>query len=108
MNLKTVSVISGVVLSVAAALAVFGVEEVPRFAWSSEVTTISEGLVELDSRVTIQQLDDTKQQYFQNTRERNKYPMGEEPPPYLLDERILLERKMDDLEHRLEILRGSE
>ena len=106
MDIKTVGILAGTVVSVAAALAVFGVERVPRPAWASEVFELAGSLVELDSRVTAQQLDAAKGRYYDNLREQDKYDAGEEPD-YLLDEQIFLERQIDDLEDRLEDLRDE-
>ena len=105
LDFKTVGAIAAALVSIAAALALFGVTELPRPAWSSEVFKVAESLTELDSRVTCQQLDDVKLQYYQNLREQDSYETGQEPD-YLVTEQIILERRIDDLEVRLDYLRN--
>ena len=105
-SIKTIGIITGTTVSFAAALAVFGVDSLPRPAWASEVMELAGELIELDSRVTAQQLDDTKLQYYQNLREQDKHDAGFEPE-YLIDEQILLERRIDDLGARLDQLRTT-
>lgn len=107
MNLQTISLVAGTVVAVAGALAVFGVKDVPRWAWHSEHVQLAGDLTELDSRVTSQQLDDAKLQLYQNQREQRKYPAGDYPP-ILLDEQIDLERRIDDLQEHLDDLREQD
>ena len=103
---KTVGIVAATIVSTAAALAVFDVN-IPRPAWSSELMKLAGNLIELDSRVTSQQLDDTKLQYYQNLREQEKYDSGTKPD-YLVDEQILLESRIDGLKNRLDELRAAD
>lgn len=101
---KAIGIAAGALVAVAGALAVFGVDEVPRPAWSGELKALAGNVVELDSRVTSQQLDDTKLRYFQNARERRKFPDDD----LLIQEQVGLESKIDELEYRLDELRDAE
>ena len=107
MRIKTISMICGAVLSVAAVGTLIGIKEVPRPAWSNELIRVASDVTELDSRVTAQQLDDAKLRYYQNQREQSEYPRAN-VPDYLIDEQILLERRMDELEDRLDDLRSDD
>ncbi len=103
---KTLSVAAGAVLSMAAVATLLGVKDVPRPAWSNEMEQVAGDLIELDSRVTSQQLDDIKTQYYQNQREQREYEV-EPVPDYLIEEQIELERLQNELEHRLKELRET-
>jgi len=105
---KITSVAAGVV-TLAGAATVLGVKEFPRPAWSSEVVELAGSLVELDSRLTSQQLDDTKLRLYQNQREQRKADREENQIPlFLLKEQTDLERIIDDLETRLNKLRATQ
>ncbi len=101
---KTIATVAGAIVSVAAAMAVFGVKDVPRPAWSGELRELVGNVVELDSRVTSQQLDDTKLRWFRNHSLQLEHP-GDAT---LQQEQVDLERKIDDLEDRLEELRDED
>lgn len=96
------------VTAVAGALAVFGVDEIPRPAFASEVIQLAGEVTELDSRVTSQQLDDAKLQLYQNRREQVTAEREHNAIPlFLLEEQTVLERRIDNLQHRLQKLRGE-
>ncbi len=103
-TVKAIAAVSAGIVSIAAALAVLGVNDFPRPAWSSELRELIGQHIELDSRVTSQQLDDTRLRWFQNDREQRQYP----DDPNLLQEQIILDRKIDDLTNRLEELRDAD
>lgn len=104
-NIKAISFVATTVVAIAGAMAVFDLQ-VPRPAWAGEVQKLAAKVVELDSVVTSQQLDDAKLRLYQNQREQLKWDQSNgEVPEFLINERILLERKVDDLEDRLDDLR---
>lgn len=101
---RAVGIAAGAIIAVAGVFAVFGVDEIPRPAWSSELKALAGNVVELDSRVTSQQLDDTKLRWFQNAREQKKFPDDD----LLIEEQVSLERKIDELEYSLNELRDAD
>ncbi len=101
---KTIATIAGAIVSVAAAFAVFGVEDVPRPAWSGELRELAGEVIELNSRVTAQQLDDAKLRWFRNHSLQLEHP-GDAT---LQQEQVDLERRIDDLEDRLGELRDED
>ena len=101
---KTITAIAASIVAVGGALAVLGVENVPRPAMSSELRELAGAHVELDSRVTSQQLDDAKSWQFKIKRELKVRPDDE----LLIEELISTDRKINDLEHRLDELRSAD
>ena len=105
-SIKTIGIITGTTVSIAAALAVFGVDNIPRPAWASEVIELAGNVTELNSRVTAQQLEDTRLRYYRNLSEQDQYAPGSEPD-YLIQEQTALETHMDLLESIMEELRDT-
>lgn len=106
MNWTKLTTVATGIVAVAGAAAVFGLKEVPRPAWSSEMQSIAGNLIELDSRVTAQQLEAAKLRYYQNLREQAEFN-GHLVPDYLIEEQVQLEQLIDELEIRLEKLRNQ-
>jgi len=106
-RIKTFSIVTGAALSAVALLAVFGVDNIPRPAWASEVIELAGNVTELNSRVTSQQLEDTRLQYYRNLREQDQHEPGSEPD-YLIDEQAALESRMDLLESIMDELRATD
>jgi len=81
---------------------------IPRPAWASELREIAEYLVDVDSRVTSQQLDEARLQLYRNIRERSGYERrDEEIPDFLTQERVILERRIENLQEHLDFLRET-
>lgn len=105
---KTIITICGGITTVAATATVLGIKELPRPAWASEVYEVAENMVELDSRLTSQQLDDTKLRLYQNLREQRQADRDENAiPTFLLKEQTELERQIDNLQNHLDNLRKA-
>ena len=101
MKLQTISLIASTVVASAAALAVFGVKEVPRWAWHSEHLQLAGDLTELDSRITAQQLQDKKLEKVQNLIKQSEDPVPE-VKTYLLEQEVLIDQQIYDLQKRLD------
>lgn len=107
MQLKTIATVAGTITAVAAALAVFGVKDIPRPAWSGELKALAGEVVTLKSEVTAQQLEAAKFSWFRNKRQQAEYA-DHEVPNFLLEEQSKLETLMGQLEAELEDLRGGD
>ena len=106
-RLTNISLIASCVIAVAGAMAVFKIE-FPRPAWSAELKQLHSQVLILDSTLTSQQLDNNKLRLFQNKREQlSWYKETGTIPEFLLNEQILLERKIDDLQTHLDFLRSQ-
>lgn len=105
-HIKVIGLVSGTLVSVAGAFAVLEIE-FPRPAWSNELQELAENVIELDNVISSQQLDDTKLRLYQNQREQRLWKDESGTiPDFLINEKVLLERKIDNLENRLEKLRN--
>lgn len=93
--------IAGAFVSISAALTVLNIS-IPRPAWAYEVVKLAGNIVELDSRVTTEQLNSTRKQWYENQRAQDHYEQErEKAPSFLLDEQLFLEQRMHELQMRL-------
>lgn len=105
---KTLTSVATGIIAIAGAFVILDIE-FPRPAWASEVKVLSNYVSEVDSIITSQQLDDTRLRLYQNEREQNKYRRDNQViPQYLIEERVLIERQIDNLQIRLHRLREKD
>ena len=94
-------------VAVATALTLIGLE-MPRPAWASELKALAGHVVALDNALTASQLDDTRLRLYQNERERRTYITDNlAVPQFLITERVILERQIEDLTQHLNSLRNN-
>jgi len=100
-----IGLVAGTIVSVAGALAVFDIEP-PRPVFKSQLVQVQMQVLELDSIITSQQLNDQRLRLYQNERESQQW-LTEEGfvPDWLLEERVLLESEIDALRNRLDVIR---
>jgi len=104
---KSITTTATGIVAIAGALLVFDIQ-FPRPAWASELKQLSGYILEIDNKVTSQQLDEAKLQLYRNIRERSTYERRQDPVPhFLIQERVILERQIDNLQDHLDSLRGE-
>ena len=104
---KIISSVATGVVAISTAFIVLGLE-FPRPAWASELKALAGHVIELDSTITSQQLDDTRLRLYQNERERRAYiTENSAVPQFLISERVLLERQIENLTQHLDTLRND-
>ena len=102
-----IGLVAGTVVSVAGALAVFDVT-IPRPVFASELITVQQQVLRLESVITSQQLSDRRLRLYQNEREQREWEeLDGYVPDFLLNEKVELERIIDDLEHKLKTIRNQ-
>jgi len=101
---KTISAVIGLLIGIVTIFSLFNIP-FPRPLWHSEIRPIKADIVELDNIVTSQQLDDAKLRLYQNEREQIQWAEEGPAPEYLVQEKIILERKIDNLDNRLDNIR---
>jgi hypothetical protein len=105
---KSITTVASGIVVIGGAIVVLDVE-FPRPAWASEIKQLSGYVIELDNKVTSQQLDEAKLQLYRNLRERSRYDAsGESAPFFLTQERVILERQIETLQSHLKSLIGTE
>jgi hypothetical protein len=110
-KLTMISLAAGTIVSVAGALAVFNVTP-PDPVWqhelNGEIHYVEQRILELDSIVTSQQLDDARLRLYQNEREQTEWEMEQGfVPNFLIQERVLLEGQIESLQRRLDAISGD-
>lgn len=102
-TLTAIGLVSATIVSLGGAATVL---DVPRPVFAYELAQLSQEVIELDNIVTSAQLDDNRLRLYDNLREQDRYERSNtEVPKFLLQEQILLERKIDDLDDRLDNIR---
>lgn len=105
---KTLTAIASGIIVISGALVILGIE-FPRPAWASEIKELSGYIVEVDNKVTSEQLDKAKLQLYRNLRESADYrDRGERIPSFINQERVMLERSIDELQTHLDYLRSND
>lgn len=103
----TISGIASGIVAIAGVFALLDIE-IPRPAWAGEVRELNAKVLEIESTVTSQQLDDAKLRLYQNQREQIEWQQEiGTVPEFLLNEQVLLERKVDNLQDTLDDIRGT-
>lgn len=104
---KSISSFATGIVAISSVFIVFELE-VPRPAWASEIKDLSTYVIEVDNKITSLQLDEAKLQLYKNIRERKKFEEeGRRIPLFLLQEKVILERKINRLETHLKSLRET-
>ena len=101
---SAVIAIAAGIITLSSALTIFGVDT-PRPAWSSELRVAEMKIMELESVITSQQLNDTTLRLYQNLREQQQYKNQQQKVPnFLLQEQPKLEIQKRSLERKLDQL----